>query len=141
MLIAPGGVAKLVDFGLSYIADAGESRMLAKLTEKTERPRPGIAVGTAPYAAPEQFADSQQVDTRSDIYSAGCTLFTLLAGRTPFSGGVAEMYRQHREEPVPEIAGVPAEMTAIVEKCLAKAPDDRYQTGADLAAALRAFAE
>ena len=141
VLIAPGGIAKLVDFGLSHIADAGDSKMLAKLTEKTERPRPGIAVGTAPYAAPEQFADSQQVDTRSDIYSAGCTLFTLLAGKTPFSGGVAEMYRQHREEPVPEIPGLSAAISAIVQKCLAKSPEDRYQTGAELAAALRALTD
>ena len=139
ILLAPGGEAKLLDLGLALIADADGSEQLATLTEETERPRKGIAIGTAPFASPEQFANSQQVDTRSDIYSAGCTLYSVLAGRPPFYGTLQETYRMHCDAPVQEIQGTPPALMAIVEKCLAKRPDDRYQTGAELADDLQAF--
>lgn len=139
ILLAPGGYAKLLDLGLAFISDAGDSQQLALLTEETERPRKGIAIGTAPFASPEQFENSQGVDTRSDIYSAGCTLYSVLAGRPPFYGTVQETYRMHCESPPPPLADVPAALTAIIEKCLAKRPTDRYQTGAELAAELRTF--
>src|SRR4029078_8643327 len=139
VLIAPGEGAKLLDLGLAYITDAGDSEQLAMLTEETERPRKGIAIGTAPFASPEQFANSQLVDTRSDLYSLGCTLYSILAGRPPFYGTLQETYRMHCEEPVEPISGTPPALMAIVEKCLGKHPDDRYQTGAALAADLWEF--
>jgi serine/threonine-protein kinase len=114
--------------------------VLATLTEETERPRRGIAIGTAPFASPEQFENAQAADTRSDIYSAGCTLYSVLAGRPPFFGTLPETYRLHCEAPVPAIPGTPPRLMAIVERCLAKAPGDRYQSGAELAADLREFA-
>ncbi|MBL8849411.1 MAG: protein kinase [Planctomycetaceae bacterium] len=140
VLVTPTGVAKLVDFGLAFLRDAGDSATLAHLTEETERPRRGIAIGTAPFASPEQFDHAQSVDTRSDIYSAGCTLYSLLAGRPPFFGTPSETCRLHRESVPPPIPKLPPRLFAIIEKALAKSPDDRHQTGAELAGALRAFA-
>jgi len=140
ILLAPGKTAKLVDFGLAYLADVGDCEKLAQLTADTERPRKGIAIGTAPFASPEQFENCLSVDTRSDIYSAGCTLYSILAGRPPYYGTLPEMFRLHRESPLQPIAGLAEPLMSIIAKCLAKSPADRFQTAAELAVELRAFA-
>jgi pSer/pThr/pTyr-binding forkhead associated (FHA) protein len=141
VLLAPNGLAKLVDFGLAYLADAGDCEKLAQLSADTERPRKGIAIGTAPFASPEQFENCLCVDTRSDIYSVGCTLYSILAGRPPYYGTLSEMCRLHRESPLQPIVGLPPVLMSIIERCLAKLPAERFQTGAELAAELRAFVQ
>jgi len=141
VLLLPNGSAKLLDFGLAYMADAGDCEKLAQLTADTERPRKGIAIGTAPFASPEQFENCLGVDTRSDIYSAGCSIYSVLTGRPPYYGTLPEMYRLHRESPLQPIADLDPVLMGIIGKCLAKSPADRYQTGAELATDLRAFAD
>jgi serine/threonine-protein kinase len=98
-------------------------------------------IGTAQYLSPEQ-ARGERVDARSDLYSAGCLLYELLTGRPPFTGDspVAIAYQHVRENPVPPSRvdpDVPAWADAIVLKAMAKSPDDRYQTAADMRADLQ----
>jgi serine/threonine-protein kinase len=98
-------------------------------------------IGTAQYLSPEQ-ARGDRVDSRSDLYSAGCLLYELLTGRPPFTGDspVAIAYQHVRENPVPPSRvdpDVPAWADAIVLKAMAKAPADRYQTAADMRADLQ----
>jgi serine/threonine-protein kinase len=98
-------------------------------------------IGTAQYLSPEQ-ARGERVDSRSDLYSAGCLLYELLTGRPPFTGDspVAIAYQHVRENPIPPSRvdpDVPAWADAIVLKAMAKSPADRYQTAGDMRADLQ----
>jgi serine/threonine protein kinase len=130
LLLAPGGVVKVADFGLA--------RSLDPLRDDGNPTVPGAILGTPAYMSPEQ-ARGERADTRSDVYALGCTLFFLLTGRTPFHAaqGIQLLYA-HLNEPVPEVPAPPA-LGAIVRKCLEKRADDRYQTPGALAAALRSL--
>jgi serine/threonine protein kinase len=117
----------LSDFGIVRLADDDSS-----LTR-------GV-IGTPQYMSPEQ-ALGHEVDGRSDLYSLGIVLFELLAGRVPFKGESAvATLSMHATLPVPSTRtynqGVPDVIDRIVQRALAKSPDDRYQTGAELANAL-----
>src|SRR5262249_51509876 len=99
--------------------------------------------GTPEYMAPEQALDFHAADTRADIYSLGCTLFFLLAGRPPFPGGsLAEKLMKHQQAE-PPIAGLradlPAGLEAVLRQMLAKQPADRFQTPAAVVDALIPF--
>jgi serine/threonine protein kinase len=80
------------------------------------------------------------VDGRADIYALGATLFTLIAGRTPFEGSTAQKLMQHQLKSAPQLSAadktVPAELSLAVAKMLAKTPADRFQTAAEVIAAL-----
>ena len=135
ILVDEEGVAKILDMGLARIHHEGDEKSGTLTTE-------GTVVGTMDYVAPEQTQYSHEVDTRADIYSLGCTLYHALTGRLPFPGGtiVQKMYRHVHEPhtPVPELVpDVPPELTAVVDTMMAKSPDDRYQTPAEVAEALR----
>src|SRR5262249_7687406 len=84
-------VVKLTDFGLARQASDDAFRVT----------RPGTTVGTVDYLAPEQARDSRAADTRSDLYSLGCTFYHMLAGRAPFPEGslTERLYRHIEEEP------------------------------------------
>ncbi len=117
----------LSDFGIVRLADDDSS-----LTR-------GV-IGTPQYMSPEQ-ALGHEVDGRSDLYSLGIVLFELLAGRVPFKGESAvATLSMHATLPVPSTRtfnqGVPDVIDRIVQRALAKSPEDRYQTGADLSNAL-----
>jgi serine/threonine protein kinase len=130
LLLAPGGVVKVADFGLA--------RALDPLRDDGSPTAPGAVLGTPAYMSPEQ-ARGARADTRADVYALGCTLFFLLTGRTPFDAGQAvQLLYAHVHEPVPEVPAPPA-LAAIVRKCMAKAPEERYQTPGALASALRAL--
>ncbi len=133
------GTIKILDFGLARFA-----------TQSEQSPDdPGLtadftALGTPDYMAPEQARDSKRADIRADLYSLGCTLYFLLAGQPPFPEGTAfEKVLGHCERqprPLSELRDdVPPEVTAIVEKLMAKSPDDRYQTPAEVVEQLRPF--
>src|SRR5262249_44306275 len=77
-LVARGQVIKIVDMGLARMRD-----------EASELTRPRMALGTVDYQAPEQIQDARAADVRSDLYSLGCTLYFLLAGRPPFAQGTS----------------------------------------------------
>jgi len=125
---------KILDFGLARLDDdSGESS--STLTQE------GSVMGTLDYIAPEQATDSHRVDIRADLYSLGCTFFYLLAGRPPFPGGEAlAKLMKHRFDPPPPITTLrpdaPAALEAVIAKLLAKQPEDRFQTPAELLVAL-----
>ncbi|MGL6075560.1 MAG: protein kinase domain-containing protein [Fimbriiglobus sp.] len=106
----------------------------------------GTAMGSPSYMAPEQCRDASTVDPRADIYSLGCTLFAMLAGRTPFQGKTAvEVITKHLSEAPPTLdsldKSIPKELSSIVGKALAKEPSERYQTMEDFISALRDWQE
>jgi serine/threonine-protein kinase len=133
------GLMKILDWGL---ACPGKSRK--QLDEvKARRPAGGV-IGTADYMSPEQARNAEAVDVRSDIYSLGCTFYYLLAGQPPFAGGsVMQKILQHQQAEPPAIttlrADLPEGLAAVLARAMAKQPEDRYQTPAALAIALRPF--
>jgi serine/threonine-protein kinase len=128
-------VAKLLDFGLVHGPEEGKNEEAKKLTV------PGGVIGTPNYMSPEQAA-GRRADHRSDIYSLGATAYFLLCGEPPFTGTAMEVIAAHlKETPVPPAAakpGVPADLSAVVVRCMAKKPDERFATVAELEAALAA---
>jgi serine/threonine-protein kinase len=127
IMVLPNGGIKVMDFGI------------ARATETTSGlTGTSMVVGTAQYLSPEQ-AQGAQVDLRSDIYSTGCLLYELLTGRPPFVGdsAVSLAYQHVRETPEPPSRLVPElgpDIDALIGKALAKEPDERYQSAAEMAA-------
>lgn len=133
------GLVKLLDMGLALTQreEPGEHSALT---------RAGELIGTPEFLAPEQAANPHAADIRADLYSLGCTLYFLLAGRPPFdSGNAIQKLFQHRLDearPVEQLRpDVPTELGAIVRKLLAKRPEDRYPTPNALAEAVRPWVE
>ena len=122
------GVVKVADLGLARLNKAeGGAGANTSLTQA------GMVVGTAEYMSPEQAIDSGDVDHRADIYSLGCTLHFLLAGRSPYqAGSIMSMLLKHRDAPIPDIHAfrpdIPPELAEVFQRMVAKAPEDRYQT-------------
>ena len=121
----------LVDLrGHCYLADFGLSRRLA---DKPSGAGAGRSLGTVDYVAPEQIR-GERLDGRADLYSLGCLLYECLAGRPPYvRGSDTAIVFAHLEEDPPSLPG----LDAVMQKALAKNPDDRYQTGRELVAATR----
>jgi hypothetical protein len=133
LLLTRSGVVKVVDFGLSRLAHDAE------VAAGSAPP----VVGTPEYMAPEQARHPDRVDTRSDLYALGCTLYFLLAGRPPFRGpGVLPVLLAHQDTAPPPIRevcpGVPAAVAAVLDRLLAKDPAARFATPAEAADALAA---
>ena len=128
---------KILDLGLArFTDDAAQS--VSKITQT------GQVMGTPDYLAPEQAEDSKHVDIRSDIYSLGCTLFEMLTAKPPFSGSnPAARFAVRLVKDAPAVTtlrqDVPPELDAIVAKMLARKPEDRYQTPAELVVAVTGF--
>jgi tetratricopeptide (TPR) repeat protein/tRNA A-37 threonylcarbamoyl transferase component Bud32 len=124
---------KILDFGIAELIDsAGERQKLPVL-------------GTAYYMSPEQLT-AGAIDQRSDFYSLGCSMFEAITGRPPFTGTKRELSVAHVRSAVPRLNDwggekVPPAIEAIVRKCLAKAPDKRYQTAEQLMDDLALLAE
>jgi tRNA A-37 threonylcarbamoyl transferase component Bud32 len=129
------GRTKVLDFGLAAVA-AGE--VVAAGGDGLSGT--GLIAGTPDYIAPEQAAGPHTADARSDVYGLGCTLYHLLAGRPPFPEGsvVEKLDAQRTREPDP-ITGLPVGLAAVLAKMTAKRPAERYQTAAEVAAALEPF--
>jgi serine/threonine-protein kinase len=124
VMLMPSGDVKVMDFGIARAMSDASSTMT----------QTAAVVGTAQYLSPEQ-ARGEPVDSRSDVYSAGCLLYELLTGRPPFVGDspVAVAYQHVREPAAPPSdhdTDLPPEVDAIVMKSLAKRVEDRYQSAA-----------
>ncbi len=135
LLIDAQGAARVADFGLACGPAAGDGLSL-----------PGGLMGTPHYMAPEQAEDPHGVDTRADIYSFGATFYHALTGRPPFEGKTAfSILYKHKAEPLVAPAAIrPAlsERTGeVIERCLAKAPADRFASFVEVLAQLRPGAD
>lgn len=130
-MLSNDGVLKLVDFGLARISGT------ATLTET------GLLLGTVYYMSPEACV-GQKIDERADIYSLGCTLFFALFGRPPFDAATPlAIIHQHAnaEIEIPASQVIPASLAHLLLTCLAKDPDNRYQSTKQLASALSQIQE
>ena len=155
--LKPGNVmltktgAKLLDFGLARVtsgpgaAPLGTVALSRSPTMTTPLTAAGMIVGTFQYMAPEQL-EGQEADTRSDIWAFGATLYEMITGRRAFEGGtqaslIASILKEH-PRPVAEFQPLtPPGLDRIVDRCLQKDPDNRWQSARDLAHELRWIAE
>ncbi len=128
IILRPTGEPVLTDFGL------------ARLMGGARRTRTGMVLGTVFYMAPEQVL-GEHVDHRADIYALGVMLFETLTGRLPFEGeSLAEVMQHHLHSPVPDprdiVPGLPPAFTEVVQRAMAKKPEDRFQSAAQFKDAL-----
>jgi serine/threonine protein kinase len=137
--LSTGGVIKILDMGLARLRlPNGQPGSTDNLTLE------GIVLGTPDYLPPEQARDPRAVDIRADIYGLGCTFYFLLVGQPPFPGGsvMQKLFKHQQEKPRsgeflrPDVQRI---IGAILEKMMAKQPEDRYQTPAEVATVLAPF--
>jgi serine/threonine protein kinase len=140
LLLSIKGELKILDLGLALLTrGAASSSVLTGV---------GLVMGTADYMAPEQWQASHAVDIRADIYSLGCTLYTLLIGRPPFGGpeykSAPQKMTAHFREPVKRLRDqrpdVPESVDDLLQRMTAKDPADRPATPSEVASALAPFA-
>ncbi|MBC8355843.1 MAG: protein kinase [Planctomycetes bacterium] len=154
LMLNEQGVVKVADLGLVKTPDLDSEQLdLADLdapdasslaASRSNVTMRNAVIGTPNYMAPEQAKNASKVDHRADIYSLGCTLYSLLTGRPPFAGDtVMEVISKHRVEAMvrPELVvdKVPAELSDIVMRMVAKSPDERYASAGELVADLEQF--
>jgi len=133
LLVTPAGEVKVADFGLARVLSAADGLDLTQ---------DGMTLGTPLYMSPEQ-AEGGPVDTRSDLYSLGATVYHLLAGRPPFTGATSlAVAMAHVKQPPVPIGQLrpelPAGLGGIVDRLLAKHADDRYRDPLELLHAVEA---
>lgn len=138
--VQPDGSIKLLDFGIA--------RLEERKVQDINLTRTGYIIGTVPYMAPERLRN-KPFDRRSDVFAAGVVLYQLVAGELPFDGDDLVMMQKILNEPHPPLSskkeGIPSFLDSILDRALAKAPNDRYQTaddmGSDLASAVAELRE
>jgi serine/threonine-protein kinase len=131
LLDRESGRAMVTDFGIARAAESG-----SRLTQT------GIAVGTPAFMSPEQATGEKDVDGRSDLYSLGVVGYLMLAGRLPFEASTtpAMLVKHVSETPTPILSvrsDAPRALVGILERCLAKKPDDRWESAMAMRDALR----
>ena len=136
LLVDHKNVIKILDLGLARFTDEKRASLTVAFDENV--------LGTADYLAPEQALDSHGVDARADIYGLGCSMFFLLVGHPPFVGGtLSQRLMMHQKQPPPSILvdrpDAPPDLIEICLKMMAKKPDDRYPSAAEVAKVLAAW--
>ena len=132
LLLDPVGTVKVLDLGLARIER--DSALGDPATADEALTRHGDVMGTVEYMSPEQAFDSRSVDGRSDIYSLGCTLYYLLAGKPPYprDASILACALAHRERSIPSLRDarpeVPPALDGAYRRMMAKKPQDRYPT-------------
>src|SRR5213078_2012785 len=152
IMITRDDYAKILDFGLAKLVEAPEPKPDREGGVGSDQgsseiataimplhTTPGMVMGTAGYMSPEQAqGKTKEIDHRSDIFSFGCVLFEAATGQKPFAGeSIIKSLHKIVYEPAPAIADLnpsaPPDLQRIVRRCLAKEPDERYQTVRDVA--------
>jgi serine/threonine-protein kinase len=135
IIVQKDGVAKIIDFGIAKIQEAGVTKGLTQTRQ---------VIGSLHYIAPERFK-GVPIDGRADIFSTGVTLYKLLTGKEPFTGGETTAAYKIVNEAHNSLAAYlhdyPPALDEIINKSLAKNPSDRYATGEDFADALQEVIE
>jgi len=151
IMISSDGLPKILDFGLAKLNRLVDSTSLSgprfsdefAETILQDQSAPGLILGTMGYMSPEQAqGKTDKIDRRSDIFSFGCILFEAITGHKPFAGSDAvDSLNKIIREPAPPISSLnpaaPSDLQRIVRRCLAKDPDERYQTIKDVAIELK----
>jgi tRNA A-37 threonylcarbamoyl transferase component Bud32 len=138
LLLEEGGTVKVLDMGLARFFSDPNDDLTRRLSDES-------VLGTADYIAPEQALDSHEADIRADIYSLGGTLYALVHGHPPFGGKtISQKLMAHQLKPLKPlhevVPGVPEELSAVVARMMAKKPEERYQTPAEVIEALKPWA-
>ncbi|MCA9129179.1 MAG: protein kinase [Planctomycetales bacterium] len=144
LMLDAEGVVRILDLGLARLGTIED----AALQEATELTLGGQILGTPDFMSPEQLQSSREVDTRTDVYALGMTLFSLLVGKPAYRGQSGESFvakaARILHEPVPNLGkllpGLPRPLTDIIQRCLAKSPDERLQSAGELANTLSKWA-
>ena len=129
----------------ALVTDFGVAKAVSEATGRQALTTAGVALGTPAYMAPEQAAGEPQIDHRVDIYALGVLGYELISGRTPFTGRTSqEVLAAHVTQPPDPLSrhrpACPVELEAVIMKCLAKRPADRWQTADELLAHLEPLA-
>lgn len=138
VLVTPAGEIKVVDMGLARLHQMESS--------SDDLTASGVTLGTFDYISPEQARDPRMADSRSDIYSLGCTLYYMLAGRPPFPDGTALqklLWHSGEDPPDPRLfrPELPTQVIRLLEKMLAKRPAQRPQSPRELIGEIAAVAD
>lgn len=141
LLLGAGGTVKVLDLGLARLEDRLNSEDAAEGLTRT-----GDLLGTLDFMAPEQMLDTRGAGPKADIYALGCTLYYLLSGEPPYGGRtVSEKLLRHRQQPVPPIRALhpdaPPALDRLLQRMLAKRPEDRPADMDEVVAALEPLAE
>ena len=144
IFITGGGVVKILDFGIARpVPEASESTATGPLTNDVTLTKTGAVTGTVGYMAPEQVR-GQKLDGRADIFALGCVAYELLSGRHPFrrASSIDTMLAIVEETPPPladVVPELPPALVKVVQRCLEKDPNDRFDSARDVAFALQAM--
>ena len=145
VMVGPDGHAKILDFGLAKLVERRDAAAASELSRAETTTAPltteNRIIGTPAYMSPEQ-ARGDAIDSRSDVFSFGSTLYEMVTGKTPFPGptNLEMLAAILHEQPSPATRHnphVPPELEQLLRKCLEKDPRDRYQHAEDLAVDLR----
>ncbi|NNJ24806.1 FHA domain-containing serine/threonine-protein kinase [Alienimonas chondri] len=139
LLVAADGAVKVADFGLALLTDQAAAEFSLQMIFGHD------CLGSADYMAPEQSRNSTEIDVRADLYSLGCTLYSLLTARVPYPAkSRREVLKSHRHAPVPDVRlkapDTPATVAELVTRLMSKDPADRPADATEVAALLEPHA-